>query len=941
MTLRTSPAECLVNEDVSLQCEIADLTGITLDKNHLGVLWSFTDDIFKYINGALFKLGKGVELLESSILKGNMSLLLKNVTMKQMGEYKCTVFVPPNEQATGTVRLEVLARPSVIVVSEETVEFGLGGEMTLDCQLNGFYPCEASAEWFQKMRQGEKKQLTDICISQRVIDTDGLCNMSIQVRLLPVKEDIGSTFECEAKHKTFKKPFSVEAHVTLKEAEIRISQGSVVASIVMSIIFTVAAIIFGIYAYMKYFYKVPPKISGIKIPARIVHRELAELMCHVSGFQPEAISIFWYLKNMKEGQNKLIGQYVKSQMQSLPFGGKKNKNPDSEIAIYENLHQWEVKTANVYKNKDGTFSLSSILCIFPDINEHNQAKIMCEVIHPSGKGVIKTLSLDVTGIPPKLDEIIQPPIVLHNNSVMLTCPINFFKPSHLVIKWYKIKDDGEKRPIVKCINGVDESWCAAEFSHSLSEFSYPDHTQSVRSMLLFNATIEETENSQYFCEVQHIALQNPVEKFVKLQVKAFPILNTIVSDPPNSVVGEKLTLSCKVHSFYPKEIVVRWFKDKDLIETDEVLKITQGSLEKNVFELTSQYAFTVSLLDLKCVYKCEVNHESLMYPRVEEYIPENLVAFPKVSEVLSDPSIPEIGKELTLTCTIKEFYPKDIQVEWFRDNVAMEMNGKYGTITKESSSEYGLNCIVTTVTLTPTTDDHQAKYTVEICHSKSSTKPYRHTYQLLIKGSPRFSEFVLEPKILKFGKHLTVSQTMNGLCHKDFSIEWYKGDNRVTEGVVNSSLTQELQNTYSMISCLKFLLTADDFEKDLIFHYKENNKTDVFKRRCHLPLKRVPPKVSEIIHKPDRPKIGETLTLSCTVDDFCPGDIAILWSKGWTDFAEEQFVQVPRIGENGLYSTFTQLEVELKPDDEPEEFSCEIRHAKTNDVVEKFTSLLV
>uniref|UniRef100_A0A4W3JEE1 Ig-like domain-containing protein n=1 Tax=Callorhinchus milii TaxID=7868 RepID=A0A4W3JEE1_CALMI len=242
-------------------------------------------------------------------------------------------------------------------------------------------------------------------------------------------------------------------------------------------------------------------------------------------------------------------------------------------------------------------------------------------------------------VPPKLDEIIQPPIVLHNNSVMLTCPINFFKPSHLVIKWYKIKDDGEKRPIVKCINGVDESWCAAEFSHSLSEFSYPDHTQSVRSMLLFNATIEETENSQYFCEVQHIALQNPVEKFVKL-------------DPPNSVVGEKLTLSCKVHSFYPKEIVVRWFKDKDLIETDEVLKITQGSLEKNVFELTSQYAFTVSLLDLKCVYKCEVNHESLMYPRVEEYIPENL-----------------------------------------------------------------------------------AKYTVEICHSKSSTKPYRHTYQLLIKGN--------------------------------------------------------------------------------------------------------------------------------------------------------------------------------------------------------------
>ncbi|XP_072322194.1 uncharacterized protein [Scyliorhinus torazame] len=936
-----SPVEVIYNENSLLLCEISELTGATLESKNLGVLWTVTrgteaSTAFSYTSGDVQEAWPEAEILESSILNGNMSLLLRHVTFKHTGQYKCEVVIPPNNKASQTVKLEVLARPTVTVVSEKVVEVGTGGEMALGCHLSGYYPCESNAEWFQSIpSQEERKLLTDICIAPTVKNPDGTCNVTTEVRLEPHVEDIGSTFECLVTHKTFSEPYLVQASVTLKEAEIRLSTSSIVGSVIASIIISIALTALVIFLYLRFCYKVAPKVSEIQRPVKLIHQELAEFVCQVSGYRPNVITVSWYLKRCNETKEKLIADWQVDDLFHFQFITDKKMERNADTS--ETGMKWKVKAANVRKNNDGTFSISSILEVYPDFDVDNSAQITCKVMHPSEReGILRTIRLQIDGVPPKLANIIKPPVVHHNNSVTLTCPINFFKPHPLKITWYKIID-GEKIYLVEHNNGAEENFYQDKYSHYLVPFSYPDHTLSVCSMLLFHATIQEDENSQYSCEVGHISLSNPAEKHVQLNVKAYPSLNAIISEPGNPVIGEQLTLTCKVHSFYPKNITVRWLKNDDVIMNTESPEIVNS--ENELYECTSLCTITATLSDLHSKYKCQVLHESLMYPRFTEYTPESLVSFPKVSEITCNHATPELERELTLTCKIIDFYPEDIQVEWFRNEVRCD-DVKYGRIMETSLCENGLYSKVSTVTLTASADDHQAEYRIEVYHSKSSTKPFKQFYQLFLKGSPKFSEFRLEPESPLYGQPLSVSTSVCEIPHDNITVEWYKASERI-KGVTNSKPVLNSENTYKINSCLKFTVTAEDFERDLHFQYKDNSNTDVpvFKRRIQLPLTAVTPKVSEIKCSHDHPKKGENATLTCRIEHFCPADIHIIWSKGWTEYKDKQSIETPKIDSKGLYSTVTRLPIVAI--EGSSEYICEVQHAKTNDIIEKMFVLNV
>ncbi|XP_051885490.1 uncharacterized protein LOC127577890 [Pristis pectinata] len=933
-----SPVEVILNENGLLQCEIANLTGITLNPKNLGILWVFIRgteklNIFIYSDGQITSLWKEAELSENAIQDGNMSLLLKNITFKHSGEYQCEVVIPPNDKDSLMVKLEVLARPTVTVVSEKVVEVGNGGEMVLGCQLNGYYPCESKTEWFQSNpSQAKTKLLTDICIAPPIKNPDGTCNVTTEVQLEPHVEDIGSSFECRVTHKTFPEPYTVTAAVTLKEAEIRLSTRSIVGSVIASIIISVLLIAAGIFLYMRYYYKVPPKVSDIQLSPRILHQELAKVTCHVSGFRPDVINVGWYLRRQNGTEEKFIGEHKKGQLVAL-FGKEKKINETGQMSEIEG--KWKISTITSEKNSDGTHSLSCTLEVYPDIMEDNRAEIICRVKHPAGSEE-KCIQFYVNGIAPKLANIIQPPVVHHNRSVMLTCPINFFKPRTLTIKWYE-KINGVKSLLLDYNTGDEVISSVGRYSHRVNEFSYPDHTYSVHSILFFNATIEEDDGKEYCCEVNHMSLEHPAEQWAKLEVKALPSLNTILCEPVNPEMDKELTLSCKVHSFYPKSIIVHWFKDKKAIKDVETSEIIENP--DKLYELTTTCTIIPTLSDIESKYQCQVNHESLIHPRFVEYIPENLVSPPKVNEISCDPVNPEIGKSLTLACEINEFYPEGIQIDWFRDDVRITEITKYGIINEELWDEHGLYNKVTKLTLTPSTDDHQAEYRVEVYHSKSSSKPQKQCFQLFLEGLPKFSDFKMEPKIPSYGHHLSVSYSVHDLLSKNVTFEWYKGSEPVKGGITNSDFVCTHQKTYRVESCLNFLVTAEDFEKDLIFLCKDHSKGEELKRLIQLPLKAIPPKVSEIKCDPVQPKMGENATLTCSIEHFCPMDIDVVWSKGWNEYIKQQIVELPKINEKGLYSTITKLPIVVTGDSE--DYVCEIRHAKTNDIVEKTFKLQI
>ncbi|XP_072128562.1 uncharacterized protein [Mobula birostris] len=930
------PVEVILHKNSLLQCEIANLTGISLNPKNLGILWVFSQgtervNILVYSDGHITSQWEEAELSANAIQNGSMSLLLRNVTLKHSGEYKCEVVIPPDYKEFVMMKLEVLAQPTVTVVSKEVVEVGNGGEMFLGCHLNGYYPCESNVEWFQSSpSQSKTKLLTDLCITPPVKNPDGTCKVTAEVRFEPQKEDIGSSFGCRVTHKTFAEPYTVNAAVTLKEAEIRISKRAIVGSVTASVIISVLLIGVGIFLYMWYMYKVPPKLSDIQLPARIIHQELAEITCHVSGFRPNKIHVWWYLKTQSDAREKLIGEFKRYQM----IGSFWGKNRIQEIELgNKTLVNWKLRTPNFQDNGDGTYSLSSTVEVYPDLTMDDRVEVICRVWHPTGTEE-KHICLRVDGIAPKLSDIIIPHVVQHNSLVMLTCPINFFKPRPLVIKWYRnIK--GEKSLLMDTEDEVTSS--VGRYYHNVKEFSFPGNTYSVYSMLTFKATVQEDDGDEYFCEVDHVSLKHPEEKCIKLDVKAFPSLNPILCGPVNPRIDKELTLSCNVHSFYPKEITVQWFKDKKAIMDFETSEIIENP-DNKLYELTTTCTVTPTLLDLESKYRCQVNHKTLLFPKFVEYIPESLVCLPKINEITCDPVNPEIGKALTLACEIKEFYPEEIQIDWFKDNVRINENTKYGIINEELKSENGLYNKVTKLTLISSSADHQAEFRVEAYHSNLSAKPQNQCFQLFLKGAPRFSDFNIEPKIPLYGHHLSVSYRVYDLPSKDFTFEWYKGAEPVKIGVTNSDFVCTPQKTYNIESCLNFVVIAEDFGKELVFLCKDHSKNE-FKKHMQLPLKAVPPEVSEIKCTPVQPKMGGNATLTCRIEHFCPVDIDVVWTQGSKTLKDQQVVEVPEMNENGLYSTITELPIVVTGDSK--NYICEIRHAPSDDIVEKTFTLQI
>ncbi|XP_059831697.1 uncharacterized protein LOC132397239 isoform X2 [Hypanus sabinus] len=926
------PVEVILNKNGLLQCQIANLTGISLNPEDLGVLWTFGQgteavNVLMHSNGQITSHWEEAELAANTIQNGNMALLLRNVTLKHSGEYKCEVVIPPDYKESVRVKLEVLAQPMVTVVSKKVVEVGNGGEMFLGCHLDGYYPCESNVEWFKlSPSQSTTKLLPDICIAPPTKNPDGTCKLTAEVRFEPQKEDIGSSFRCRVTHKTFPEPYTADAAVTLKEAEIRISEKSIVGSVIASLIISVLLIGTGIFLYMRYMYKVLPKLSDIQLPAQIIHRELTEITCHVSGFRPNVIHVGWYLKRPGDAGEELIGEFKSYQIiesfrpiirRELTERG--NKTPDN----------WKLHTPSFKDNNDGTYSLSSTVEVNPDVIKDNKVQVFCRVWHPAGTQE-KWICLCVDGIAPKLSNIIIPSVVQHNSLVMLTCPINFFKPNHLTITWYRNRK-GEKSRLMLCNTGDELTSSIGRYSHDLKEFSFPGHIYSIYSMLTFKATVQEDDGDELFCEVNHLSLKHPAEKRIKLDVKAFPSLNPILCDPVNPRIDKELTLSCKVHSFYPKEITVQWFKDKKVIMDFETFEIIENP-DNKLYELTTTCTVTPTLLDIESKYQCQVNHKSLLFPKFVEYIPESLVRSPKINEITCDPVNPEIGEELTLACEIKEFYPEDIQIDWFKDNVRINGNTKYGIINKDFKNEDGLYNKITELTLTSSSADHQAEFRVEAYHSNLSAKPQKQCFQLFLKGSPKFSDFNIEPKVPSYGHQLTVSYWVYDLPSKHFTFEWYKGSEPVKTGVTNSDFVCTPQKTYKVESCLTFVVTAEDFGKELVFLCKDDSKNE-FKKHTQLPLKAVPPEISEISCTPVQPKMGGNATLTCRIEHFCPVDIDVVWTQGSKKLKDQQVVEPLKMHENGLYSTITKLPIVITRDSK--DFVCEIRHALSKDIVEK------
>uniref|UniRef100_A0A8D0GUC2 Ig-like domain-containing protein n=1 Tax=Sphenodon punctatus TaxID=8508 RepID=A0A8D0GUC2_SPHPU len=108
-----------------------------------------------------------------------------------------------------------------------------------------------------------------------------------------------------------------------------------------------------------------------------------------------------------------------------------------------------------------------------------------------------------------------------------------------------------------------------------------------------------------------------------------------------------------------------------------------------------------------------------------------LIFTPRVKDIACEPSIPECGKAVTLSCLVEDYNPPQCDVCWrkgFQELIGAEITTQEPQLNTVTNLYYRKSQII----FTPTPEDHAAELTIEANHCN---KIIRNTYTLMLKGN--------------------------------------------------------------------------------------------------------------------------------------------------------------------------------------------------------------
>nr|XP_048680136.1 tapasin-related protein-like isoform X2 [Caretta caretta] len=220
--VRTGPSviQSGFNKDVLLSC------AFSVDHNtDVTIKWILQQKgghkklIFAY-NGSTRQVehkDKRAEMFLAEIPKGNASLLLKTVGVRDAGTYSCQILVSSVLWAQN-IQLEIVEKPTV-TLNAAVLSLVEGDEHKLVCDISHFYPHDAEAQWFQEpMQQGMLPHLvTHVVSSSHRQNSDGTYSFSSYFLLKASLRDDGRRYTCRVEHQSLKHP--IKKSLTVKVTE--------------------------------------------------------------------------------------------------------------------------------------------------------------------------------------------------------------------------------------------------------------------------------------------------------------------------------------------------------------------------------------------------------------------------------------------------------------------------------------------------------------------------------------------------------------------------------------------------------------------------------------------------------------------------------------------------------------------------------------------------
>ncbi|XP_069824175.1 signal-regulatory protein gamma-like [Dendropsophus ebraccatus] len=228
--------------------------------------------------------------------------------------------------------------------------------------------------------------------------------------------------------------------------------------------------------------------------------------------------------------------------------------------------------------------------IIPKFKGHHRATLSLDVHHPALKNPIcKAQLLKVKSVPEMKPIRANQESYKVGDQLELTCTIDSFCPKSIQVLWYQDQEEISSQNM----DGVEDG----------------SGLYSVTSSMQCRVTEDDIEKI-FRCKAVHQCKSFEAAQWKLEKEQTRPILDPIQANQDSYSAGDRLQLKCKIHSFYPLNIGVTWWKDQEALppETYDLEDNEAGD-----FYVTACMNNTIKEEDFGKAFTCRVRHRDKNY----------------------------------------------------------------------------------------------------------------------------------------------------------------------------------------------------------------------------------------------------------------------------------------------------------------------------------------
>ncbi|XP_072477505.1 uncharacterized protein [Notamacropus eugenii] len=362
--------------------------------------------------------------------------------------------------------------------------------------------------------------------------------------------------------------------------------------------------------------------SSILLPQETVVEEKKTyiLDCTVAGFYPESVQVFW--------KNAIAGIH--------------SADVDNSEYLYK---------SSIWKD-NGTFSGSSSFILFP-VLEDNRTIYQC-VNHKSPLIPLQNrTTLTVTElssatvwmivafillvilviwlcffiwehcrkVAPDLSPLPATEYLKHQELKTFHFVIWHYRPKPLMLKCFlKTNTLSEEELLIRWTTQAmerEENLESMQLMETQSKFTLSAVVSGLKhnffgisGSLTLVSDLAAFSEADLFLQVEHSSLKTPSRRKIHLKVIAQPKLKKIQCSSDHLQPGECVTLACRIHFFFPRDVRVSWYKEDRLIlegiETSEAAETLENGL---LCSCISKLEFFPQMEDFGRTFICQAEVE--------------------------------------------------------------------------------------------------------------------------------------------------------------------------------------------------------------------------------------------------------------------------------------------------------------------------------------------